>query len=137
MKKKTIKKAENIVKRQLDRKIIDSSVNKLNNIRRVFVDELNKLKFELYSLKEDIRLMKGWSSDIENHKKQLEELLKNLFGRYNDKSAATEIQEIIKIKEKVLENRGYKDKNTILMKEKKLNLNKYREYYSEYKEQFL
>ena len=120
MKKKTIKKAENIVKRQLDRKIIDSSVNKLNNIRRVFVDELNKLKFELYSLKEDIRLMKGWSSDIEN-----------------DKSAATEIQEIIKIKEKVLENRGYKDKNTILMKEKKLNLNKYREYYSEYKEQFL
>ena len=84
MKKKTIKKAENIVKRQLDRKIIDSSVNKLNNIRRVFVDELNKLKFELYSLKEDIRLMKGWSSDIENHKKQLEELPKNLFGRYND-----------------------------------------------------
>ena len=98
MKKKTIKKAENIVKRQLDRKIIDSSVNKLNNIRRVFVDELNKLKFELYSLKEDIRLMKGWSSDIENHKKQLEELPKNLFGRYNDKSAATEIQEIIKVK---------------------------------------
>lgn len=119
--KEIIKKAENIVKKQLDREIIDSSVNKLNNIRRVFVDELNKLKFDPYSLKEDIRLMKGWSSDIENHKKQLEELPKNLFGRYKDKSAAAEIQEIIKIKEKSLENRGYKDKNTILMKEKKLN----------------
>ena len=119
--KEIIKKAENIVKKQLDREIIDSSVNKLNNIRRVFVDELNKLKFDPYSLKEDIRLMKGWNSDIENHKKQLEELPKNLFGRYKDKSAAAEIQEIIKIKEKSLENRGYKDKNTILIKEKKLN----------------
>ena len=65
--------------------------------------------------------MKGWNSDIENHKKQLEELPKNLFGRYKDKSEAAEIQEIIKIKEKSLENRGYKDKNTILIKEKKLN----------------
>lgn len=66
--KEIIKKDENIVKKQLDRECVDSSVNKLNNIRRAFVDELNKLKFEPYSLKEDIRLMKGWSSDIENHK---------------------------------------------------------------------
>ena len=119
--KKVIERAENIVKEPLDREIISSSIENLNNIKRSFVDELNKLKVKPYSLKEDIKLMKEWSSGIENHKKQLEELPKNLFGRYKNKSAAAELKEIIKVKEDALGNRGYKGKETILFKEKELN----------------
>lgn len=37
--KEITKKAGNIVKKYLDKEVIDSSINKLNNIRRAFVDE--------------------------------------------------------------------------------------------------
>ncbi|MGL6107748.1 MobQ family relaxase [Romboutsia sp.] len=115
--KTILEMAENIVKKPLDSKAIDSSKEKLNSVKIEVGSELSNLKYEPYSLREDIKLMKEWSKELKENKKELAELPKNIFGGYKDKTRASNLKSRIESKERALEIRGYRNKGSILVKE--------------------
>lgn len=119
--KPIIDKAEKIIKEPLSSKVIDLARYKLEDIRKGFVSELRKLQYEPYTLKEDIRLMKEWSNEIKRNEKELEELPKNIFGGYKDKTRASNLKLSIDSKNKSLEIRGYRNQGSILLKESTLD----------------
>jgi hypothetical protein len=118
--KPILEMAEKIIKKPLDSKVIDSAKEKLNSVRIDFGSELSKLQYEPYSLREDIRLMKEWSKEIKENKKELAELPKNIFGGYKDKTRASNLQSRIESNERALELRGYRSPGSILVKEESL-----------------
>lgn len=118
--KPILEMAEKIVKKPLDRKVIDLAKEKLNSVKIEFGSELSKLKYEPYSLREDIRLMKEWSKELKENKNELEELPKNIFGGYKDKTIASNLKNRIESNERALELRGYRSPGSILVKEDSL-----------------
>lgn len=109
--------AERVVKKPLDSKVIYSAKEKLNSIKIGFANELSKIQYEPYSLKDDIRLMKDWSKELKENKKELAELPKNIFGGYKDKTRSYNLKSKIESTERALELRGYRNPGSILVKE--------------------
>lgn len=118
--KPILEMAEKIIKKPLDSKMIDSAKEKLNSIKIEFSNELSKLQYQPYSLRDDIRLMKEWSKELKEKKKELAELPKNIFGRYKDKAKASNLQSRIERNKRALELRGYRSPASILIKEESL-----------------
>ena len=115
--KPILEMAERVVKKPLDSKVIYSAKEKLNSVKIGFGNELSKIKYEPYSLKDDIRLMKDWSKELKENKKELAELPKNIFGGYKDKTRSYNLKSRIDSTERALELRGYRNPGSILVKE--------------------
>lgn len=115
--KPILEMAERVVKKPLDSKVIYSAKEKLNSVKIGFGNELSKIKYEPYSLKDDIRLMKDWSKELKENKKELTELPKNIFGGYKDKTRSYNLKSRIESTERALELRGYRNPGSILVKE--------------------
>lgn len=115
--KPILEMAEKVVKKPLDSKVIYSAKEKLNSVKIGFGNELSKIQYEPYSLKDDIRLMKDWSKELKENKKELAELPKNIFGGYKDKTRSYNLKSKIESTERALELRGYRNPGSILVKE--------------------
>ena len=115
--KPILEMAERVVKKPLDSKVIYSAKEKLNSVKIGFGNELSKIQYEPYSLKDDIRLMKDWSKELKENKKELAELPKNIFGGYKDKTRSYNLKSRIDSTERALELRGYRNPGSILVKE--------------------
>lgn len=118
--KKTIIKAENIVKGDLDKNKIGGNIEKLEVRKLILNKEYYKIKFEPSSLKDDIKLMKEWEKEIKDNKEKLENLPKNIFGRYKDKELAKDLTKRIEHLKEALSSRGYSESKSILEKEERL-----------------
>lgn len=118
--KQIVIKAENFIKVPLNNTNIELAINKLNDIRKQVAEETYKIKFESYSLKDEIELMKRWSNELKESQKELQDLPKGLFGGYKDKDRASTLKSNIERLNNALELRDYKGDETILEKEKRL-----------------
>lgn len=115
--KPILERSEKIIKKPLNSSIINSSIEKLKSIKIELGRELTKIELQPYTMKEDIRLMKEWSKELKDNEKELEELPKNIFGGYKDKTRASNLKSKIEIRKKALEIRDYRNIGSILVKE--------------------
>ena len=115
--KPILERSEKIVKQPLSNSIINSSIDKLKSIKSDFESELTKIELQPYTMKEDIRLMKEWSKELKDNEKELEELPKNIFGGYKDKTRASNLKSSIESRKQALEIRDYRSLGSILVKE--------------------
>ena len=118
--KKTIIKAENLVKGDLNKDKIAGNIEKLEEKKLILNKEYYKIKFEPISLKDDISIMKQWEKELKEEENKLENLPKGIFGRYKDKNLAKDLTKRIERLKESLSNRGYSGSKSILEKEERL-----------------
>ena len=118
--KKTIIKAENLVKGDLDKDKIAGNIEKLKAKKFILNKEFYKIRFEPISLKDDISIMKNWEKELKEKENKLENLPKGILGRYKDKNLAKDLTKRIEHLKEALSSRGYSESKSILEKEEKL-----------------
>ena len=118
--KKTIIKAENLVKWDLNKDKIAGNIEKLEEKKLILNKEYYKIKFEPIYLKDDISIMKQWEKELKEKENKLENLPKGIFGRYKDKNLAKDLTNRIERLKESLSNRGYSGSKSILEKEERL-----------------
>ena len=118
--KKTIIKAENLVKGDLNKDKIAGNTEKLEEKKLILNKEYYKIKFEPIFLKDDISIMKQWEKELKEEENKLENLPKGIFGRYKDKNLAKDLTKRIERLKESLSNRGYSGSKSILEKEERL-----------------
>lgn len=118
--KKTIIKAENLVKGDLDKDKIAGNIEKLKAKKFILNKEFYKIRFEPISLKDDISIMKNWEKELKEKENKLENLPKGILGRYKDKNLAKDLTKRIEHLKEALSSRGYSGSKSILEKEEKL-----------------